>query len=105
MLAVGIVLGWVMAGGGQPTLLLAGTGDSPDASIVTTGPIGIEVDANKTPIPKEAVYYLNYSRGKLLAAVPFERQTAGSRQVLSDFAERDLVADFGLTPDGVIILR
>lgn len=97
-LVAGIALGWILAGGGRPTQLLAGAGDHPDTAIIVAGPIGIEVDAHKTPITKDAIYYLNYSRGRLLAAVPAEVQTATSRQQLSDFAERDLVQDFGLTP-------
>lgn len=97
-LALGIVLGGVLAGGGRPVPLLAGAGDHPEAAVITSGPIGVEMDANKTPITKDAVYYLNYSRGRLFAAVPFPLQTPGSSRILSDFAERDLLQDFQLTP-------
>jgi hypothetical protein len=97
-LAVGLALGWILAT--APTARLhAGGGDRPDAAIVATGPIGIEPSAAlKTEITKDAVYYLNYSRGFLYAAVPLLTQTAGSSRILSEFGERDLLKDFGIGP-------
>lgn len=101
LLVVGMALGVILAGGGTPKRLIAGAGEHPDASSVTTGAIGIEVDqTNNTTYTKDAIYVLNYSKGRLLAAIPHQVQTANSRQVLSDFAERDLVQDFGLKPRG-----
>lgn len=98
-LAVGVALGVVLAGGSRPSLLMAGAGEHPDASMLLTGPISVEVDqTNNMTYTKDAVYFLNYSKGRLLAAIPHQIQTATSRQMLSDFAERDLVQDFGLKP-------
>src|SRR5262249_50698752 len=70
ILAGGVALGLVV-GGGRSTPLRAGAGDRPDAAIVTAGAFVMEISgATKTAIPKDAVYYLNYSRGYLYAAVP-----------------------------------
>ena len=75
--------------------------------MVTTGPIGVtyaESAPNPNlggkvtiPVLQEAVYYLNYQSGYLLAAVPMGgANVLGKGKVLGDFAERDLVADFEL---------
>ena len=67
--------------------------------MVATGPIATEYNKNRSvQVTKDAVYYLNYSKGRLLAAVPLQRQTATASQIMSEFAERDLVADFQLAP-------
>jgi hypothetical protein len=99
-LAAGVVLGGVFCGG-RTSILCAGGGDRPDAAIVATAPFATEVHSkSKTPITNDAVYYLNYSRGYLCAAVPMLTKTVGATRLLSDFAERDLLKDFAL-PRGV----
>jgi hypothetical protein len=98
-LAAGVLLGAVLVGGQAPTLR-AGAGDRPDAAIVTTAPFATEMNKNKAPITNDAVYYLNYSRAYLCAAVPMLTKTAGASRILSDFAERDLLKDFAI-PQGV----
>jgi hypothetical protein len=50
-------------------------------------------------ITNDAIYYLNYSKGLLLAAVPSSQQTSATTNVLSEFAERDLVQDFQLSTE------
>lgn len=98
LILMGCVAGMLLAGRGS-NVLQAGGGDHSGASIVATGPIATEYNKNRSvQVTKDAVYYLNYSKGRLLAAVPLQRQTATASQLLSEFAERDLVADFRLAP-------
>ena len=67
--------------------------------IVTTGPVGIRYDDKlRTALPQDAIYYLDYVGGRLLATVPSFQQKGGSTRLLDTFAERDLVADFKLDP-------
>jgi hypothetical protein len=96
-LLTGIVLGWVSAGGGGRNLL-AQRSDRWGDWVLASGPIHLQDNPQyRAPIPQDAIYYLNYKTGQLLASVPTMRQTAEGFQALGDFAERDLVADFGLT--------
>lgn len=97
-LAVGLVVGTLLPRGPLRSLQ-AGGGDRPDAALATTVPISTEYDPNlQIQVATDGVYYLNYSKGRLLAAVPLRKQTASSTQLLSDFAETDLVRDFQLAP-------
>ncbi len=97
-LAVGMVAGILLGGRGE-SRLQAGGGDRPDSALVVTGAITTEYNKNRSvQLTKDAVYYLNYSKGRLLASVPMQRQTATATQIMSEFAERDLVADFQLAP-------
>lgn len=101
-LAVGIALGWALATARTPRLVLASGADRWGDRIVATGPIGIEMNPlTKAAIPQEAIYYLNFSQGRLLAAIPTYRQTPGKTELLNDFAERDLLKDFEI-PRGVL---
>ena len=60
--------------------LHAGAGDRSGESIVATGPVLVRYDeAAKAPIPLEAVYFLDYKGGRLLATVPTFRQTPRRR--------------------------
>jgi len=98
-LVVGLGLGLVIAGG-RPQPLVAGGGDRSGESILATGPIAIRFDeGNKVQIPEDALYFLDYKAGKLKATIPSYRQTAGMTRHMEAFAERDLVADFGLDLD------
>ncbi len=97
-LVAGIVLGATWASS-RPLELHAGGGDRPDAAVVTTAPIATETNqARKIQITNDAVYYLNYSRGFLYAAVPMPVQVGTAMRVLSDFGERDLLQDFQIPP-------
>jgi hypothetical protein len=78
--------------------LHAGAGDRWGDRVLTAGPIAFEQNAQKIQIAQDAVYYLNYSQGLLLATVPSTRSMGTSTQVLNDFAVRDLMKDFQLGP-------
>jgi hypothetical protein len=98
-MVLGIIVGGTLSGGKASGLLSHG-GDRRGESVVLTGPVASEIHpVHKSPFPTDAVYYLNYSTGRLFAAVPAARQTAGATQVLTEFADRDLVEDFRLAPD------
>jgi hypothetical protein len=104
-LAIGLGLGWLFASGAQaprahadaePTHQQPRWEDLEDA--VTSGPIAIEHDAgNDIQVARDAIYYLDYRGGRLMAAVPMARQSAGGTRMIDAFAERDLIADFKLT--------
>jgi hypothetical protein len=100
-LAAGVVLGWVLAVLPRPTAR-AGGGDRWGDAIVATGPVLIRYDDRlKSPLAQDALYYLDYRGGRLLATVPsYQAQVGGSVKLLSTFAERDLVADFKLDAEG-----
>src|SRR4051794_31147253 len=93
-LAIGLVLGWTVAGAGGRSLRANASGDRWGDWIVTTGMIHQETaNALKAAVPQDAVYYLNYKTGQLLASVPTPKTTARGTEILGEFAERDLVAD------------
>jgi len=99
MLIVGLVVGLALATGRAPQLQ-AGGGDRSGETALTTGAVAIRYnDGNKTQVPQDALYYLDYKAGKLLATIPTFRQTVNSTRYLEPFAERDLVADFKLDVD------
>ncbi len=87
-----------------PTPLRAGGGSRSGNSASTAGPVKVEtgaamgLGAGKIQAPLDAVYWLDYAGARLYAAIPSARQTARDVALLRDFAERDLVADFGLAP-------
>src|SRR3954463_5085116 len=94
ILVLGVALGWGLSAS-RPPLVRAGGGDRSGESIVTTGPVMIRYDEGlKVPIPQDALYYLDYQGGRLLATVPTPKQSAGSSKLIDPFSERDLVADF-----------
>jgi hypothetical protein len=97
MLIVGLILGALFTGARGRPAQAGASSDRYGDTIVTSGIVQQESSsALKTSIPLEAVYYLNYKTGQLLASVPAQRVTPQGTEYLSDFAERDLVADFGL---------
>jgi hypothetical protein len=100
-LAVGIFLGWLLASVPRPSpTLRASGGDRWGDSIVTSGPVMIRYDERlKSPLAQDAIYYLDYRAGRLLATVPSFQQSGGSARMLDTFAERDLVADFRLNAE------
>lgn len=93
-LCVGLLTGAWLARG--PVDRLTANADRWGERAVATGPVSIEQNAQKFPIAREAIYYLNYNQGLLLATVPVPRNFGSQTQVLNDFAERDLVKDFEL---------
>jgi hypothetical protein len=65
---------------------------------VATGPISIQHDSgNNIQVEHDAIYYLDYRGGRVLATVPSSRQSVNGTRMIDNFAERDLIADFKLT--------
>ncbi len=99
VLFVGIFTGWGLASL-RPAQVHASAGDRSGESIVTTGPVVIRWDESaKSAVPIDALYFLDYKGGRLMASVPSFQQTTGTAQVIEPFSERDLVADFKLDLD------
>jgi hypothetical protein len=99
VLFVGVALGWGLSGL-RPTPLFAGAGDHSGESIVATGPVLVRYDeATKAPAPLDAVYFLDYKAGRLLATIPTYQQSSSTTHIIDTFVERDLVADFKLDLD------
>ncbi len=95
----GVFVGWGLASF-RPVPLQASAGDRSGESIVATGPVLVRYDeAAKGPVALDAVYFLDYKGGRLLATVPSFRQTTTSTRLIEPFSERDLVADFKLDLD------
>lgn len=100
-LAIGVVIGWGLDHLPSPSpVVRAHGGDRWGDSIVATGPVLVRYDeGTKVQIPLEAIYYLDYKAGRLLATVPAFRQSFGPAKLLDTFAERDLAADFKIDVD------
>ena len=98
-LLMGMALGWALSSL-RPAPLRAGAGDRSGESIVATGPVLVRYDEGaKAPIPLDAVYFLDYKGGRLLATIPTYQQSTSSTHIIDTFVERDLVADFKLDLD------
>ncbi|MDB5352451.1 MAG: hypothetical protein JWN86_3698 [Planctomycetota bacterium] len=97
VLLAGVGIGWGLASRNAPKLLANGADRWGDRALAA-GPIAVEMTADKIPIAQDALYYLNYSTGKLLSTIPTYQQTVSGTQVFTEFAERDLIADFGIKP-------
>jgi len=98
-LLVGLGVGWALASF-RPSSLHAGAGDRSGEAIVATGPVLIRFDESaKGPVPLDALYFLDYKGGRLLATVPTYQQTNKSTRLIETFSERDLVSDFKLDLD------
>src|SRR5205823_3925744 len=94
------LLGWLLTVTPRPALRAHGGDRWGDAS-VATGPVMIRYDERlKAPLAQDALYYLDYRGGRLLATVPSYQQSGGMLRLLDSFAERDLVADFKLDTEG-----
>jgi len=95
----GVILGWLLASL-RPTPIRASAGDRWGESVVATGPVMVRFDEGaKSAIPTDALYFLDYKGGRLLATIPTYRQTTKSLSLIDAFEERDLVADFKLDLD------
>jgi hypothetical protein len=95
-LALGLGIGLTR---NQSPALLAGAGDRSGDSVVVTGPISMQVNPGTNVVfRQDALYFLDYKGGRLLASIPEQLQVGGKTQVLGNFAERDLVNDFRLSP-------
>jgi len=51
----------------------------------------------RAPSPLDALYFLDYKGGRLLATVPTYQQTDSSTHLIEPFSERDLVSDSSST--------
>src|SRR4051794_8921426 len=100
-LMVGVAIGWALAHAPSPrSVVRASGGDRWGDSILTTGPIDVRYsEGRKVQIAEDAIYYLDYKGGRLLATVPSFQQSTGPAKMLGQFAERDLVADFKIDVD------
>ena len=97
----GISTGWLLTGGASPKFLLANGADRWGDRALTAGAISIESagdDKHPISIPQDALYYMNYSTGKLYATVPSLLQNAAGTHAQTDFSERDLLVDFAIKP-------
>jgi hypothetical protein len=98
--AAGVAVGWVSAGF-RATPMQASSSDRAGECVVATGSVLQQYDDNtKAAIPLDALYFLDYKGGRLMATVPSFRSDGAKTQLLDHFAERDLVADFKLDLDG-----
>jgi hypothetical protein len=98
-LAGGLALGWALSLAAPAPALRAGGGDRSGESIVAAGPILAKAQSKlEVHVARDALYYLDYKGGRLLATIPSLRQSAAGSRVFDDFAERDLVADFRIGP-------
>jgi hypothetical protein len=96
-LGAGVLFGWAASGFRATPMRAAGSTDRGGDCIVATGPVLMQYDeASKAPIPLEALYFLDYKGGRLLATIPSYRQAGTKMELIDGFVERDLVADFKL---------
>lgn len=97
-LAVGLVLGWTLASM-RPAAVHADRSVPGGEDQLASGPVMIQHDrGNDIQVEHDAVYYLDYKGGRLMASVPSLTKTGSNSRMLETFVERDLVADFHLTP-------
>lgn len=105
VLALGVALGWTLATPHRPPLLAQDGGSwwpriqARLNTDVAVGPIATQYNPRqRVQIAQDALYYLDYKGGRLLATVPALRKIGTSSHLLDEFAERDLVADFQIAP-------
>jgi hypothetical protein len=100
-LAIGVAIGWGLDHiPNAQSVVRAHGGDRWGDSILTTGPVLVRYnEGTKVQLALDAIYYLDYKAGRLLATVPAFQQSFGPAKMLDNFAERDLVADFKLDAD------
>jgi hypothetical protein len=95
----GVAFGWCLASV-RPTPLAASAGDHSGDYVVASGPVMVRFDeGTKSAIATDALYFLDWKGGRLLATIPTYRQTTKSLSLIDTFEERDLVADFKLDLD------
>lgn len=100
--ALGLAVGWFQGSNQAPKLLASGGSDRWDDRAVISAPVMIEGNKQNMTMTHDAIYYLNYARATLLASIPDYQVSAQGAQVLSQFAERDLMKDFGLDKPGIL---
>ncbi len=99
MLLIGLGLGWGMANHQPPVVKAVGADRYGDYSL-TSGAIAIQYnDQTKIQAPLEALYFLDYKGARLMATVPVQRSSMSGSQMIEQFVERDLIADFKIDVD------
>jgi hypothetical protein len=97
----GALVGWCLSTI-RPSPARAGAGDRHKDYVAATGPVMLRFDeGTKSAVATDALYFIDYSGGRLLATIPTYRQTTKSLNLIDRFEERDLVADFKIDVDGV----
>jgi hypothetical protein len=98
-LTIGLALGWAMSSH-RPPAAKAGGGDRYGDYSLTSGPIAIQYnERSKIQATQDAIYFLDYRGAKLLATVPVQRSSTSGSQMIDNFVERDLIADFKVDVD------
>jgi hypothetical protein len=104
VLGLGYLAGWLTGQVASPQLR-AGGGDRWGDSILAAGSVSTQFhEGLKVQVTQDALYFLDYRGGRLLATVPNSIVTAtaikptGTTKMLGEFAERDLAADFKIDP-------
>ena len=93
-LTIGLVVGWGLANHRAPVAKAVG-GDRYGDYSLTAGPVETQYnERTKTQATQDALYFLDYKRGKLLGTVPVQRSSTTGAQMIDSFIERDLAADF-----------
>ncbi|HWE38859.1 MAG TPA: hypothetical protein VG406_20080 [Isosphaeraceae bacterium] len=98
-LVIGLAIGWAVATVSTPTLKAGGVDRVDDWAVASGRILNQFTGPNRPALVQDAIYLLNYNGGYLMAAIPAARYSGTGMQVLSDFAERDLMADFQLAPN------
>jgi hypothetical protein len=93
-LTIGVALGWALSHHRPPVAKAGGSDRYGDYSL-TSGPVAIQYnERTKTQATQDALYYLDWRAGRLLATVPVERQSVKGSKMIEGFVERDLMVDF-----------
>lgn len=97
-LLLGLGAGWLAANPRGPTLkaMTGGVDRFGDYAATSVTVATADDEATKAQASKEAVVFLDYKGGRLLATIPSYKQTVTRTQIIDGFAERDLAADFRL---------
>ena len=99
ILAIGLAVGWTLSALRTPALRAQG-GDRSDESVLVTGPAYIKYnDGARIQVAQDAIYFLDYRAGKLMATVPSNQSTTDGTKIIDGFVERDLVSDFKIDLD------
>ena len=95
-LTIGILMGWGLASH-RPSAVRAGGSDRFGDDSLTTGPVALQYnERTKTQANQDALSYLDYKAARLVATIPTQRQSVQGMQIIDNFTDRDLIADFRL---------
>jgi hypothetical protein len=98
-LLIGLGLGWGMANHRPPVVKAVGADRYGDYSL-TSGPVALQYnDQTKVQASLDALYFLDYKGARLMATVPVQKSSTSGSQLIDQFIERDLIADFKIDVD------